>query len=180
MVVSCLAKGGQCEAAVAGIDADRGDDERRSISGGGRSGRAKKSLAQGEPEVERSGGGGGGGFCDDGDRVAGGGAGADGAGGFEEGARGGAEGAGGLVEYYDERALGLDPLDSFREAKRDAGAPGEECVLDARRREKESVLFRPVGVLQQEFFRAGGGELGDSDSLGRVVWFSRVPVRRPF
>ena len=46
------------------------------------------------------------------------------------------------------RAPRLDPLDHLRQAARDARAPDQKCLLDARGREATRLLLRPLRVLQ--------------------------------
>ena len=46
------------------------------------------------------------------------------------------------------RAPRLDPLDHLRQASRDARAPDQKCLLDARCREATRLLLRPLRVLQ--------------------------------
>ena len=61
---------------------------------------------------------------------------------FSRGARGRRpEGAGVVVGYHAQRAPGLDPLDHLRQARRDAHAPDQKCLLDARRWEAPRLLL---------------------------------------
>ena len=52
------------------------------------------------------------------------------------------------------RAPRLDPLDHLRQASRDARAPDQKCLLDARCREATRLLLRPLRVLQQKLERS--------------------------
>ena len=72
-----------------------------------------------------------------------------GAGRSAEGSRGRrAEGAGVVVGHHAQCAPRLDPLDHLRQASRDARAPDQKCLLDARCRETTRLLLRPLRVLQ--------------------------------
>ena len=71
----------------------------------------------------------------------------------------GSEGAGVVVGHHTHCAPRLDPLDHLRQAARNARAPGQKCLLDARGWEATSVLLRPLWVLQQKHERAQGGGL---------------------
>ena len=64
------------------------------------------------------------------------------------------EGAGVVVGHHAHRAQRLDPLDHLRQAARDARAPDQKCLLDARCRETTRLLLRPVWVLQQKLERS--------------------------
>ena len=65
--------------------------------------------------------------------------GTDGAGRSEKSSRGRRpEGAGVMVGHHAQRAPGLDPLDHLRQAARDARAPDQKCLLDARGRESDA------------------------------------------
>lgn len=68
------------------------------------------------------------------------------------------ESVGDLEGIYDHCAQGLDPLDHFRQAARDARAPHPQRLRYARDRETPGLLLRPVRVLQQGLQRAGRGE----------------------
>ena len=83
------------------------------------------------------------------DRARGKGPGTDGAGRSEKGSRGRRrKGAGVVVGHHAQRAPGLDPLDHLRQAARDARAPDQKCLLDARGREATRLLLRPIRVLR--------------------------------
>ena len=53
-----------------------------------------------------------------------------------------------VVGHHAHRAPRLDPLDHLRQAGRDARAPDQKCLLDARCREATRLLLRPLWVLQ--------------------------------
>jgi hypothetical protein len=87
--------------------------------------------------------------CHPRDRAGGRGTGINGAGRFAQGSRERRPGrAGVVVGHHAHRAQRLDPLDHLRQARRDAHAPDQKCLLDARRREAPRLLLRPVWVLQ--------------------------------
>ena len=58
------------------------------------------------------------------------------------------------ADVTPNRAPRLDPLDHLRQAARDARAPDQKCLLDARGREAPPLLFRPGWVLQQKLERS--------------------------
>ena len=79
----------------------------------------------------------------------------DGAGRSEKSSRGcRPEGEKIVVGHHAQRAPRLDPLDHLRQAGRDARAPDQKCLLDARGREATRLLLRPVRVLQQKLERS--------------------------
>ena len=89
------------------------------------------------------------------DRAGGRGTGTRSAGRSEKSSRGRrAEGASVVVGHHAQRAPRLDPLDHLRQAARDARAPDQKCLLDARGREATRLLLRPVWVLQQKLERS--------------------------
>ena len=53
-----------------------------------------------------------------------------------------------VVGHHAQRAPRLDPLDHVGQAARDARAPDQKCLLDARRWEATRLLLRPLRVLQ--------------------------------
>src|SRR5437868_4939254 len=57
------------------------------------------------------------------------------------------------VGHHAHRAQRLDPLDHLSQKTRDARAPDQECLFDARCREATRLLLRPVWVLQQKLER---------------------------
>jgi hypothetical protein len=59
-----------------------------------------------------------------------------------------------MVGHHAQRAPGLDPLDQLGQAARDARAPDQKCLLDARGREATRLLLRPVWVLRQKHERS--------------------------
>ena len=79
----------------------------------------------------------------------------DGAGRSEKSSRGRRpEGEKIVVGYHAQRAPRLDPLDHLRQAGRDARAPDQKCLLDARGREATRLLLRPIRVLRQKLERS--------------------------
>jgi len=147
--LSCSAKEREREAPVARDDGDRRHPQWLPFSSHPRARRPKKSLVQSGPEVERSCGGRGGRRCHAGHRAGGRGTGAHGAVRFEKSSRSrGPEGAGVVVGPHTHCAQRLGPLDHLRQAARNARAPDQKCLLDARCREATRLLLRPVWVLQ--------------------------------
>ena len=59
-----------------------------------------------------------------------------------------------VVGHHAKRAPGLDLLDHLSQAARDACAPDQECLLNARYRKATRMLLRYVWVLQQEHERS--------------------------
>ena len=64
------------------------------------------------------------------------------------------KGAGVVVGHHAQRAPGLDPLDHLRQAARDARAPDQKCLLDARCGKATRLLLRPIRVLRQKHERS--------------------------
>ena len=82
-------------------------------------------------------------------------AGTGGAGRSEKSSRGRRpKGAGIVVRHHAQRAPGLDPLDHLRQARRDARAPDQKCLLDARGGKATRLLLRPIRVLRQKHERS--------------------------
>jgi hypothetical protein len=142
------AKERQCEAPVPRHDGDRRHHQWLPLSSRARARRPEKPLAPSELEVARS--------CGRRrrrrrharDRAGGSGTGTRGAGRSEKSSRDRPEGAGVVVGHHAHRAQRLDPMDHLRQAARDARAPDQKCLLDARGRETTRLLLRPVRVLQ--------------------------------
>src|SRR5947208_892881 len=114
----------------------------------------EKPLAQGGPEAKQICGRRGRRHRHARDRAGGKGHGTRGAARPEESSRGRPESAHVMVGHHAQRAPRLDPLDHLRQAGRNAHAPDQECLLDARGREATRLLLRPVRVLQQKLERS--------------------------
>ena len=143
------AKECQCEASLARDDGDRRHHQWLPLSSDARARWPKKPLAQSGPKAERRCGRRSRRHCHARDRTRGRGTGARSAGGSEESSRDRRpEGASVVVGHHAHRAPGLDPLDHLRQASRDARAPDQKCLLDARGREATPLLLRPIWVLQ--------------------------------
>lgn len=143
------AKERQCEAPVAGNDGDRRHYEWLPFSSHARARRPEKSLAQSESEAKQ--------ICGRRrrrhrharDRAGGKGNGTRDANRSAEGSRDRhPESARVMVGHHAQCAQRLDPLDHLPQAARDARAPDQKCLLDARGREATRLLLRPVRVLQ--------------------------------
>ena len=61
----------------------------------------------------------------------------------------------------------------LRQAARDACAPEQKCLLDARCRKATRLLLRPIRVLRQKLERSQSGSLGQCQSLTLLAQTAR-------
>jgi len=155
MDLSHPAKERQCEAPVARHDADRRHNQWISFSSGAPTRRPKRSLAESGPQADQSSGRRRWRHCHARDRTRGEGTRTRSTRRSEKSSRSRrSEGEKIVVGHHAKRAPGLDLLDHLSQAARDACAPDQECLLNARYRKATRMLLRYVWVLQQEHERS--------------------------